>query len=148
MTSGWLSSSRRTSAIHEAVRALSIQIVQPLDPGRDGTFEVALEPEELGRVRLSLTTTEHGLSVHVQADRQDTLDLMRRHATALAREFREAGFGTVDLGFSAQSERQGARRDPLPDAAPAPPEPGAAPQRTLQATLRAAPPNGRLDLRI
>jgi flagellar hook-length control protein FliK len=129
-------------------RALSVQIVQPLDPGRDGTFEVALEPEELGHVRLSLTTTDHGVTVQVQADRQDTLDLMRRHAAALAREFRDAGFGAVDLGFSSQSGRRDKPPDSPPSATGTGPDTGPGPRQTIHTTLRAALSDGRLDLRF
>ncbi|MGJ8618572.1 MAG: flagellar hook-length control protein FliK [Sulfitobacter sp.] len=66
--------------------------------------EITLRPEELGRVRLSVTPSEHGIIVNVLAERPETLDLMRRHIGALAQEFQ--GLGYEDIAFSFSNAEQ------------------------------------------
>ncbi|MDF1728843.1 MAG: flagellar hook-length control protein FliK [Sulfitobacter sp.] len=77
-----------------------VEVAQHL-PGRP--VEISLSPEELGRVRLSVSPTEAGLTVHVAADRPETLDLMRRHIQTLAQEFGAIGYGDVAFSFSSGS---------------------------------------------
>ncbi|WP_332872689.1 flagellar hook-length control protein FliK [Albibacillus kandeliae] len=59
--------------------------------------EISLSPEELGRVHMTLSTRDTGLVLVVNADRADTLDLMRRHIDQLGQEFRRMGY--QDIGF-------------------------------------------------
>ena len=61
--------------------------------------EVALSPEELGRVRIAMTRSEDGVSVLVTAERGETAGLLKRHAEQLATALREAGMGQVDISF-------------------------------------------------
>ncbi|SLN21085.1 Flagellar hook-length control protein FliK [Roseivivax jejudonensis] len=75
------------------------QVVEVVGQLRDGPVEVRLHPEELGRVRMILQNVEGALVLHVSADRSDTLELLRRHASELQRDLAEAGFGSVDIGF-------------------------------------------------
>jgi hypothetical protein len=72
--------------------------------------EITLSPEELGRVRLSLVTSEHGIVVNVLAERPETLDLMRRHIDQLVQEFQSLGY--EDIGFSFSSTEHGAPDEP------------------------------------
>ncbi|NNE53781.1 MAG: flagellar hook-length control protein FliK [Sulfitobacter sp.] len=65
--------------------------------------EISLSPEELGRVRLSVSATEAGLVVSVLAERAETLDLMRRHIHSLDQEFQALGYEDVSFSFSGQS---------------------------------------------
>ncbi|MFC5739732.1 flagellar hook-length control protein FliK [Sinirhodobacter huangdaonensis] len=115
----------------------------------DGPVEVALSPEELGRVRLTLHPAEHGITVAVQAERPETLDLMRRNIEMLARDFRDLGYTDVSFSFGAESGRQ-QRGETAPDNSF-----GAEPDRPAPATPTAAPPrpaprstDGSLDLRM
>lgn len=62
--------------------------------------EISLSPEELGRVRLSVSASEAGLTVTVLAERPETLDLMRRHIHSLEQEFQALGYEGVDFSFS------------------------------------------------
>lgn len=119
----------------------------------DGPVEVALAPEELGRVRMTLHPAEHGITVAVQAERAETLDLMRRNIELLARDFRELGYADVSFSFGAESgQHQGG--DTAPDSfAAARPEGSATPAVAVGAP---APPSasaprsadGSLDLRM
>ncbi len=69
-------------------------------------IEVSLTPEELGRVRLSATQTDAGVILIVQAERPETLDLMRRHLPDLMQDLRSMGFG--DVSYSDGQEKQNA----------------------------------------
>ncbi len=108
------------------------------------TVELRLDPPELGRVTIHLTTHDQQVTAHITADRTDTVELMRRHAELLTATLARAGFSQADLsfqqgknqsnqgGFSAfQSTSSGFESDePAP---PAPAETGL---------------NGRLDIRL
>ena len=61
--------------------------------------EIRLSPEELGRVRMSISASESGVTLHVIAERPETLELMRRHAELLAKELANLGFSSIDLAF-------------------------------------------------
>ena len=89
------------------------QIVENLPGGSDGSVEIRLSPEELGTVRLTLVQGDSGLSVHVQADRPETLDLMRRHIDQLARDLAQSGHGGASFTFG--EDRQGAQAGRAPE---------------------------------
>lgn len=86
-------------ALHVALRTLPPGSATP-------GVEIRLEPEGLGAFTLQVTETAQGLQVTVQADRADTLDLMRRHAAELVAEFRSAGMGNPVLHFGAGDSGQ------------------------------------------
>lgn len=102
------------------------QVMEALVSARDSAaagrvIDVTLSPEELGRVRLSLSGDDGALAVLVRADRDDTLALMRRHIDALGQDLRAAGYGSVSFSFS--GERAAGQGH---DAPRAPDPPGAA----------------------
>lgn len=115
----------------------------------DSPVEVSLSPEELGKVRLTLHTVDGGLSVVVQAERPETLDLMRRNIDSLARDFREMGYSNTSFDFGSQTGQN--RSSPTRDDPPQPVEPEPA-NRFHTATTALQPPartaEGGLDLRI
>jgi len=65
----------------------------------DGGVEVSLSPPELGKVRIRMEAHEHGMTVTLIADRGETLDLLRRNADILQRQFRELGHQNVGFQF-------------------------------------------------
>ncbi|MGB3314973.1 MAG: flagellar hook-length control protein FliK [Albidovulum sp.] len=79
----------------------------------DRPVEVTLSPEELGRVRMSLSTHDGTLTMSVQADRPETLDLLRRNIDQLAQDFRDLGFRDLSFSFGDRPARQSPQ--PLPD---------------------------------
>ena len=111
--------------------------------------EISLSPEELGRVRLSVSPSDSGLTVNVLAERPETLDLMRRHIHTLEQEFQSLGYEGVAFSFS-DGRRADGERD---QRAAAPPQqehydiqPGQpAPARQI---TRAPADNAGLDLRL
>lgn len=72
----------------------------------DRPVEIALNPEELGRVRMSLSTTETGITLMISAERPETLDLMRRNIEDLAAEFRRLGYEDIGFQFGTGSEKK------------------------------------------
>lgn len=84
---------------------LGQQLVANLPQAADRPVEITLAPEELGRVRLTLSLAEGGPHLVVQADRPETLELMRRHVDQLAQDFRDMGFEGMGFAFSQHPAR-------------------------------------------
>ncbi|NJS39486.1 MAG: flagellar hook-length control protein FliK [Rhodobacteraceae bacterium] len=81
---------------------LAAQLVQTLAQRPDGTTEIALSPDELGHVRVTLQADAQNpdrIIVMLNFERPETLDLFRRHADQLADALRDAGFSGADIGF-------------------------------------------------
>lgn len=77
-------------------------------PERDGPgFELRLDPEELGPVRLKLVSHDQGSLLVIHADRPETLDLMRRHIAALESDLRALGHSQISLRFDGGQAGQG-----------------------------------------
>ena len=76
------------------------QLVQAARSAVDGLVEVRLSPEELGRVRLAMTPGDAGMTVQVTAERQETLDLIRRHIDMLANDLKDQGFSNLSFSFA------------------------------------------------
>ncbi|MCL6284676.1 flagellar hook-length control protein FliK [Ruegeria sp. 2012CJ41-6] len=92
----------------EIARAVASQINDVLLRRGDGSFEIALNPEELGRVRVAMKPGDGIMTLMIAAERPETLDLMRRHIDQLASEFRELGYSAVhvDLSGADDGDRQ------------------------------------------
>ena len=111
----------------------------------DGPVELTLSPEELGRVRLSLSPDGDGLHVTVQVERGDTLDLLRRNSDLLLQEIRAQGFSGATFSFSGWAGDRPEPREPA--------DPGAGPQPLPPDAASFAPPvspasASGLDLRL
>lgn len=65
--------------------------------------EISLNPEELGKLRLSVSTSDAGLIISVVAERPETLDLLRRHIAILGQEFEGMGYKEVSFSFNGDS---------------------------------------------
>ena len=112
----------------------------------DRPVELTLNPEELGRIRLTFTLTDGGINVAVLTERGETMDMMRRHIETLAQEFRDMGYSDVGFQFSQNSqgssdgggatEHHQTLNMPLPE-----------PENTSPAKLSLEPSTG-LDLRL
>lgn len=118
------------------VPQVAAQISTALSRLSDGSTELALAPEELGKVRLKLkpdVAHPDRMVVMITFERPETLELFRRHAGELADALRAAGYAGADIGFGQDgSSASGSdRRDrPAPtasDAAFRPDTPGIAP---------------------
>lgn len=66
---------------------------------RDEQVEIALSPEELGRIRMVLSGREHAPHLVVWAERPEVLDQLRRNATMLLENFGETGLQDATFEF-------------------------------------------------
>ncbi|WP_170546996.1 flagellar hook-length control protein FliK [Ruegeria arenilitoris] len=135
------------SARAETARAIASQMATAINVRpHSGAIEVALNPEELGRVSIVLNGRDDGLHLTISAERPETLDMMRRHLSVLEAEFQNFGLGNLsfDLGTSADAqhdESEGAESnefltpqpEPVAEAGPARPN---------------IAPDGRIDIRL
>jgi len=128
-------------------RQVAQQLIEVANLAPNCPVEIALNPEELGRVRMTLHPSDGGMQVSLVADRPETTELLRRNIEMLANEFRELGYTSISFTFSgSDSGRDGAttsggKADPdLLQESPDHPNP--TPIR------RSIPLNGGIDLRL
>lgn len=124
---------------------LSKQIVTHLHANPARQTELHLHPEELGRLRLTVQTSDNTVVLNIQADRADTADLLRRHLPALNQDFMALGF--TDIAFSFGQSRHAPQLTSDPDPSTDPPD------AAIPAQSPSAPPlqianNTALDLRL
>lgn len=94
-----------------AARPIVNQVIQMIARANlDGMIEVRLQPEELGRVRLAMTQIDAGVTVHITAERQETLELLRRNIDILESDLRGQGFDNASFTFG-QDGASMSRRD-------------------------------------
>lgn len=88
--------------------AVAKQLIEAVKSAQaaDKVIEVALNPAELGKVRMMLTPVEAGISVNILADRSDTLDLLRRHIGDLEQSFMDMGYDDINFSFGQNSSEQ------------------------------------------
>ncbi|MGZ9812573.1 flagellar hook-length control protein FliK [Pseudoroseicyclus sp. H15] len=115
----------------------------PQTPGE--RVEIRLSPEELGHLRMVLHSHDGSMVLQISADRQDTADLLRRHAAELTREMQELGYAEVSLEFASgegDGPGSGAQGQGAFDA------PAAAPGRDVAESHTGRQPAAGLDLRL
>lgn len=97
--------------------AIALQIAKHVAKGVS-TFEIRLDPAELGRVDVKLELAQDGrVTAHLAVERPETLDLLQRDAKALEQALRDAGLDTDDAslefslndGSSNQANADGSR---------------------------------------
>lgn len=137
----------RPAADTHMPRHVAQQLIAAANLAPDRPVEIALNPEELGRVRMTLHPSDGGMQVVLIADRPETTDLFRRNIEVLANEFRELGYTSVTFTFSGNDS---GRDSPMTSRGTADPEvPQDAPdQAPLTPTSRSIAPNGSVDLRL
>lgn len=98
-------SATTTATRFETARLVAAQMASdfPNLPGKP--VEIALNPEELGRVRMVLSTSDGGVAVSITTERPETLDLMRRHADQLSAELRRMGYESIGFDFNGSSAK-------------------------------------------
>jgi len=86
------------------------QMAEAMPLAAQRPVEIALSPEELGRVRMSITTDDGAITVNILTERPETLDLMRRHIDQLGQSFRSMGYEQITFAFGqgADASDQGA----------------------------------------
>jgi flagellar hook-length control protein FliK len=79
----------------------------------NGPVELSLNPEELGRVRMTLHATEHSMTVTLAVERNETADLLRRNLDTLVQDFRAMGYRDVSFSFAEGQTNRDSRQDSL-----------------------------------
>lgn len=79
------------------------QISQAIVATRSDQIDIALSPEELGRIHMTISGRDGGQHIVIWAERPEVLDQLRRNTTALTQEFSEAGMN--DLSFEFRDDR-------------------------------------------
>lgn len=74
-------------------------IAQALHSSPEKNVEIALNPVELGRVRIVMSPSDAGMTVNILADRPETLELMRRNIDDLGRSMSELGYEDINFSF-------------------------------------------------
>lgn len=88
-----------TASIPMAPPTLTPAIVEMARSGNDGPINLALAPEELGRLTISIRQEGDFVHVSMMAERPETLDLLRRHAGDLLADLRQSGFSGASFSF-------------------------------------------------
>jgi chemotaxis protein MotD len=91
------------------VAGLAVEIVARARDGQN-SFEIRLDPPELGRIDVHLRVDRDGnVSSRLIVERSETLDLLRRDAPALERALQNAGLKTGEQGleFSLRDQMPG-----------------------------------------
>ncbi len=74
---------------------IMVQIAKTAEP----RIEIRLDPPELGRVVVTMVTSDNVVTATIAAERPEIVELMRRNAETLAAAFEKAGFGQANLSF-------------------------------------------------
>ncbi|MDJ0825618.1 MAG: flagellar hook-length control protein FliK [Rhodobacter sp.] len=130
-------------------RQTALQIAEAARHLPDRPVEITLNPEELGRVRMTLSAADDAIVVTLAVERGETADLLRRHIETLAQEFRSLGYRDISFEFGGghggagmdnPADQESQAKDQGSGIDPAPADPGPAP---LRIDL-----GGRVDMRI
>ena len=128
-----------------AAQQIAVALANPTRD-TDAPLELALDPPELGRVRLQITELAGILTLTIHTERPETADLMRRHLDLLAQEFAQSDLDAPSVRISQDGAGgDGAQSRGREDTAPTDtnlPEADTTPQS------RSRTPDGGLDLRL
>lgn len=87
------------SLAHTTSQQIAIGAAQlSAEPG--GAVDIALDPPELGRVRLSIVEVAGTMTLSITAERPETADLMRRNLALLADAFARQGLDAPSVDIS------------------------------------------------
>lgn len=81
------------------------QIAEAVQRAPGKSVELQLHPAELGRVRMTLSAAENGMTVLIQTERNETLDLMRRNIEVLEQAIGELGYSTINFSFGPDNQQ-------------------------------------------
>lgn len=121
-------------------------IVSASREGGATNITITLAPEELGTLHMRVSLEGEALRVTMLAERQETLDLMRRYGDQLLSDLRDLGFGGASLGFG-KSSGGAAEQQPASGSSSENQQNGLVPPQPSPAPSRTARPGG-LDIRL
>lgn len=91
---------------YQMAKSVANQLAVAVSQSKSGSTELILSPEELGRVRMVMSTQDGGISVLIQTERPETNDLLRRHIEVLSQEFKNMGYSTASFTFGQDKQQQ------------------------------------------
>ena len=96
------------TAAPDALRAQNVaaQITGAIRSADGTVLELRLDPPELGRVLIQMSTQDGEMRAVITTERAETAELMRRHADVLGRELARAGLAGADLSFQSEAEQR------------------------------------------
>jgi hypothetical protein len=92
----------------ELPKATVQQLVDASLRATERPVELVLNPEDLGRVRISMSMTDASVTLNMGAERSETLELLRRYSEVLAQELRDLGYGKISFSFGHHGNGHGA----------------------------------------
>jgi len=88
------------------------QVAEAVKMSDKNIIELAMDPPELGKVRMSMSEAGGVMTVNIAAENQATSELMRRHIDMLRKDFMEMGYQDVSFSFEQQgSDGQNAQSE-------------------------------------
>ncbi len=97
--------------------AIALQVARNLQKGIN-RFDIRLDPAEMGRIDVRMEVKRDGnVSAHMIVERPETLDLLRRDASALHQALNDAGLqaDTDSLNFSLRDDTDGSNAQAFGD---------------------------------
>ncbi|MEF9606105.1 flagellar hook-length control protein FliK, partial [Paracoccus sp. PXZ] len=92
-------------------KRIAREIFDGVSENRDGLVEILLDPMELGRVRISISSGDR-VAVAVLADQKETYILLKQNVELLEQELRSVGISGADISFSTGKDGEKAKRTP------------------------------------
>jgi len=130
------------NAQHATVsQQIAMQVSLQVSKARAGEIELRLEPEELGKLRITFLPREMGMTLSIVAERPETLELLRRNSDQLLADLGGMDLGQTSLEFSG-GEQEWASQD---GSHPSDVSEG---KRTSVIVTPAVQVPGRLDIRL
>ena len=96
----------------EVVEQIKVNITKSAVKGVD-TIDIQLKPEDLGKIQIKMHISKDGrLQAEIISGRQETLDMLQKEISGLAKAFEDAGYETdgKSFSFSFQDDNQAGRQ--------------------------------------
>lgn len=84
----------------------AVQMAEYLVKFQERGVELTLNPEELGRIRMSLNLSETGAAVTIVAERPETVDLLKRNSDLLSAALRDLGHLNIQFDFGERGQAE------------------------------------------
>lgn len=81
------------------------QVISAVSTSVGETVEIRLDPPELGKVRVLMTSIENTTTAQIISEKPEIADLLRRNAALLTKELTKAGFENVSLDFQTSGDQ-------------------------------------------
>lgn len=106
------------SSQSDIARSIAQQLTAVLPDVTNNQIELALSPDELGRVKLTFSPTDGAINVLLVAERPETLELMKRNIDTLAQDFAKLGYESISFSFGQSTSGRDGNSDPQKSSSP------------------------------